>query len=67
MLPVVPVQTEQTVRRGTQVSSGQPHLCSDRVTPQDQVSSHLRSATVSLAPAQLRDSVTRGPLAAYGL
>lgn len=59
MLPVAPVQTAQTARRGTQVSSGRPHLCSDRITPRDQVSSHLRSATVSLAPAQLCDSVTR--------
>jgi len=62
-LLVAPVQTAQTVRRGTLVSSGRPHLCSHHIPPRDQVSSHLRSATVSLAPAQLRDSVTRRPLA----
>lgn len=66
-LLVAPVQTARTVRRGTQVSCGRPHLCSHRITPRDQASSHLRSATVPLAPAQLRDSVTRGPLAACGL
>ena len=67
MLLVAAVQTAQIVRRGTQVTSGRPHSRSDRITPRYQVSSHLRSATVSLAPAQPRGSATRGPLAACGL